>query len=64
LSWRGRAGVGSTYQRLLVEDTVAEDSLDSGGAWRWSWTTGFPDCVRLSEPEPEPEIFTLARHDP
>ena len=44
----GRAGVGSTYQRLLVEDTVAEDSLVSGGAWRRSWTTVFPDCVRLS----------------
>jgi hypothetical protein len=50
----------STYQRLLVEDTVAEGSLDSGGAWRRSWTTVFPDRVRLSEPE----IFTLARHDP
>ncbi|MGC1722740.1 MAG: hypothetical protein WA746_27490, partial [Isosphaeraceae bacterium] len=37
------------YQRLLVEDTVAEDSLDSGAAWRRSWTTVFPDCVRLSE---------------
>jgi hypothetical protein len=50
----------STYQRLLVEDTVAEDSLDSGGAWRRSKTTVFPDRVRLSEPE----ILTLARHDP
>jgi hypothetical protein len=48
------------YQRLLVEDRVAEDSLDSGGAWRRSWTSVFPDRVRLSEPE----IFTLARHDP
>jgi len=46
--------------RLLVEETVAEDSLDSGGAWHRAWTTVFPDCVRLSEPE----ILTPAHHDP
>ena len=45
----GGLGLGRHTKRLLVEDSVAEDSLVSGGAWRRSWTTVFPDCVRLSE---------------